>query len=161
VATLADIIEEHIKQLLARTDGGAIEIRRRDVAELFECVPSQINYVLETRFTPQRGYYVESRRGGGGYIRITRVLVRRNVATFSQIAEEIGSRIGQERAERLIDRLEKTGLISASKGALLRRALRHETGDLEPAVADMVRARLLRVMLMLVLHNQRAQGSEE
>ena len=70
MATLSDSIERYLKGRLSKAVEGVIEIRRSEVAEQFDCVPSQINYVLETRFTPQRGYYVESRRGGGGYIRI-------------------------------------------------------------------------------------------
>ena len=156
MATLADIIEEYIKQLMARTGGEAIEIRRRDVAQQFECVPSQINYVLETRFTPQRGYYVESRRGGGGYIRITRTFVRRNVVSFGQIAEEIGGRIGRERAEALLDRLEEMGLLPEAKSALIRGALRHETAGIEPPQSEVIRAKLLRGMLLVALHDQRS-----
>lgn len=155
MATLADIIEQYIKQRLARTGGNVIEIRRRDVAQQFECVPSQINYVLETRFTPHHGYYVESRRGGGGYIRITRALLRPSVATFRTIAEEIGSQIDQERAESLIRRLSESGLLSERKGALLRGVLRHETTDLEPPLDEIVRAKLLRVVLMVALNGQR------
>lgn len=154
MATLADIIEEYLKQRLARTGGDVIEIRRRDVAQRFECVPSQINYVLETRFTPYHGYYVESRRGGGGYIRITRALLRRNVVTFRAIADEIGSRIGQERAEGIIDQLVEAGLVDERLGALMRGTLRHETAGISPPTDEMVRAKLLRAMVMVALGDQ-------
>jgi len=155
MATLADIIEEHIKQLLARNGKDVIEIRRRDVAQKFECVPSQLNYGLETRFTPQRGYYVESRRGGGGYIRITRAFVRRHVLTFADITNEIGSRIGTDRADALVDRLREGGLLGERQAALIRSALRQETLGIDAPIDEMVRAKLLRVMLLVALHNQR------
>ncbi len=132
-----------------------IEIRRREVAQQFECVPSQINYVLETRFTPHHGYYVESRRGGGGYIRITRAMVRRSVGTFREIVEEIGSRIDGERAGRLMDQLEEAGVIGGTRGALIRGALRQETAGIDPPLDEVIRAKLLRVMLMIALHDQR------
>ena len=76
MARMSDIIEEFIKQLINETDG-VIEIQRNELPSYFKCVPSQINYVIDTRFTTERGYYVESRRGGGGHIRIKRVNVDR------------------------------------------------------------------------------------
>ena len=65
---MSDMIEEFIKELFDKTD--YIEIQRNDLAEQFNCVPSQINYVISTRFKPAQGYYVESKRGGGGHITI-------------------------------------------------------------------------------------------
>ncbi len=71
--SLADYIEEYIKKLLSLSARQWVDIQRSELAGKFDCVPSQINYVLSTRFTPERGYLVESRRGGKGYIRILRV----------------------------------------------------------------------------------------
>ena len=73
MARLSDIIEEFLKELMEGMDG-AIEIQRNELANRFRCVPSQINYVIDTRFTTEKGYYVESRRGGGGYIKIKRII---------------------------------------------------------------------------------------
>ena len=73
---ISDIIAGFIQQELDQA-GGALELQRADLAQRFNCVPSQINYVMSTRFSPEHGYIVESRRGGGGYIRITRVQVDR------------------------------------------------------------------------------------
>ena len=70
---LSNIIEDFINEMLREANGGEIELKRNALAEKFSCVPSQINYVITTRFSPERGYLVESRRGGGGYIRITPV----------------------------------------------------------------------------------------
>ncbi|MEA1959839.1 MAG: CtsR family transcriptional regulator [Bacillota bacterium] len=69
--SLADRIEQYIKVLIARSENGQIEIQRAELAETFDCVPSQVTYVLGTRFTQREGYYTESRRGGCGYVRIT------------------------------------------------------------------------------------------
>lgn len=74
MANLADKIERYLKEHLSRTE--ILEVRRAMLAALFDCAPSQINYVLTTRFTPERGYLVESRRGGGGYIRIIRLNIK-------------------------------------------------------------------------------------
>ena len=72
----SDLIEAYLKKILE--DSETIEIRRAEMANLFNCVPSQINYVINTRFTIQRGYTVESKRGGGGYIRIEKVKITDN-----------------------------------------------------------------------------------
>jgi len=71
--TLSDYIEDYLKKLLAVSPGQYVEIQRNELAEKFRCVPSQINYVLSTRFTPERGYLVQSRRGGRGYIKVMRI----------------------------------------------------------------------------------------
>ena len=73
LVNLSDLIEEHIKKLLAISPRGCIDIQRHELACKFQCVPSQINYVLDSRFILERGYLVESRRGGRGYIRICRI----------------------------------------------------------------------------------------
>lgn len=149
MATLADSIERYLKNLFASADG-VVEIRRCDIAERFACVPSQINYVLETRFTPQRGYYVESRRGGGGYIRITRTVARRAPTTYESVYRQIGRSISREAAEELVLTLEERGVFSARQGALIRAALRQETAGLDPEWGDLVRAKLLKAMFLLV-----------
>ena len=67
------MIASFLQQSLEEAENGVLEVQRNDLAQRFNCVPSQINYVMSTRFSPERGYIVESRRGGNGYIRITRV----------------------------------------------------------------------------------------
>ncbi len=74
MASLTDHIEEYLKKLLAISTRNYVEIQRAELARKFSCVPSQVNYVLNSRFSPERGYLVESRRGGSGYIRIYRVV---------------------------------------------------------------------------------------
>lgn len=154
MSTLSDSIERYLKGRLSRAVEGVIEIRRSEIAERFDCVPSQINYVLETRFTPQRGYYVESRRGGGGYIRIMRVYVRRSPTTWESICEEIGQRTTTQKAESIVGRLEELGWIDARRAALIRGALRQESAGTPPPWDEVIRAKLLRSMLMLVFHEE-------
>ena len=72
MAKISNSIEDFLLAMLKEAEG-SLEIQRSLLAERFDCAPSQINYVLTTRFTPYKGYYVESRRGGGGFIRITKV----------------------------------------------------------------------------------------
>ena len=70
---ISDIIESYLKQVLEMSEKEIVEIKRNEIADKFQCVPSQINYVINTRFTIEKGYVVESKRGGGGYIRIIKV----------------------------------------------------------------------------------------
>ncbi len=151
MGNLADYIEEYLKRLLEAADEGVIELQRRELAERFRCVPSQINYVLATRFTHERGYVVETRRGGGGYIRILRISfgMDRDLASFVQA--EIGEEIEAERAHALLTRLEDAGVIDARDSAFVRAVLERETARVHPVYQRTVRASLLKAMLMALL----------
>ena len=70
---MSDVIEDFIKDLFDEDESDLIEIQRNELAQHFNCVPSQINYVISTRFKPSQGYYVESKRGGGGNIKIRKI----------------------------------------------------------------------------------------
>lgn len=100
---LSNSIEEFLKELLNDEDG-IIEIKRNELAERLGCVPSQINYVIQTRFTKERGYNVESRRGGGGFIRITKVKVRGD-EYIMHIINSIGSSLDYGTARALVSNL--------------------------------------------------------
>jgi len=151
VGTLSDSIERYLKGRLSRAVEGVIEIRRSEVAEQFDCVPSQINYVLETRFTPQRGYYVESRRGGGGYIRIMRIYLRQKQSMWESVCEEIGESIDAARADSLVARLEEMGVLNARRALLVRGRSAMKRG-ISPPWDGVIRAKLLKSMLSLVFH---------
>ncbi|EPC72630.1 transcriptional repressor CtsR, partial [Lacticaseibacillus paracasei subsp. paracasei Lpp71] len=88
---ISDIIETYLKTILAQE--AAVEIRRAEIARRFNCVPSQINYVIKTRFTPARGYIVESKRGGGGYIRIVKVKLTDDQDLIQIMRQHIPSRL--------------------------------------------------------------------
>lgn len=114
---MSDMIADFIAELL--TDGGGVaELQRRQVADRFSCVPSQVSYVLETRFTPENGYLVESRRGGGGYIRIVRMMDDKAEALM-RAARGVGGRLTQSSATKLTRALVSAGLLSAREGSLL------------------------------------------
>ena len=97
---ISDIIAGFIQQELDQA-GGALELQRSDLAQRFNCVPSQINYVMSTRFSPEHGYIVESRRGGGGYIRITRVQVDRQTLLM-HVINSVGSRLDAASARAMV-----------------------------------------------------------
>ena len=92
---ISDIIENYLKKVLELSETEIVEIKRGEMADKFQCVPSQINYVINTRFTIERGYLVESKRGGGGYIRITKVKIHDQAHLIDQLTLIIGKGISQ------------------------------------------------------------------
>lgn len=145
--TLAERIEAYIRSLVLASRDGVVEIQRGDLAARFGCAPSQISYVLERRFTVERGYLVESKRGGGGYIRIVRLDLDPDDVWLTRLAEWVGEAIDQDRAEAIVDRLEDGGRLSRREAALIRAALRREVLQVELPMRDALRARLLKHML--------------
>lgn len=148
MANLADVIEGYLKELLGQKEG-VLELQRCDLAGQFGCAPSQINYVLATRFNPQRGYLVESRRGGGGYIRIIRLNVQENLHEY--VHQKIGDVIAQDEAVGIIRRLEEEGVLTDRERLLMEAAVNREAIGLPLPHRDMVRANLLKSMLITVL----------
>ena len=147
VRNLADLIEQYLERLLAASPEGMLEIQRSDLAERFGCAPSQINYVLETRFSYAQGYLVESRRGSGGYLRI--VKLPPEASRLVRLAlDHLGSAISQAAAERYICKLRAAGVISEREARLMMAAVRRESLGVELPLRDMVRARVLRAMLL-------------
>ena len=118
MARLSNHIEDYILGLLLEEDG-RIEIKRNVLAEHFGCAPSQINYVLTTRFTPVQGFFVESRRGGGGFIRIVKVELNDEKQYFDLLNEEVGTSITQSHTNRLLKSLEERGVEILSCGTCL------------------------------------------
>ncbi|MBQ3691999.1 MAG: CtsR family transcriptional regulator, partial [Clostridia bacterium] len=100
---ISDLVAQYIINMLEENDGGA-EIRRNELAETIGCVPSQISYVITSRFTPEQGYIVESRRGGGGYIKITRVQLDKRSAIM-HIINSIGDSVDSRKAASVIKEL--------------------------------------------------------
>jgi len=152
ISSLADHIERYIKALLDQSGQSGLEIRRIELAELFECVPSQINYVLKTRFSNERGYIVESRRGGGGYIRILRLEPQHQQGICPWIYETIGESIDMDGAEAVLVRLLDHEYLSRKEAVVIRSLLAEEMQNINPVYAGRIRAMLLRSMLMVLLY---------
>jgi transcriptional regulator CtsR len=110
MSRISDIIEAFINELIDASTG-PIEIKRNEMATQFNCAPSQINYVLTTRFTSDRGYVIESRRGGGGCIKILRVNMDENDYLLKMLADRIGDSTNKENAFELVEILYRKGLI--------------------------------------------------
>ena len=146
---LSDAIEQFIKTMLTQ-DEHEVELKRNELAEYFGCAPSQINYVLATRFTPAHGYIIESRRGGGGYIRIFRMQQDTSQQLLYLLNERIGDSIDQLSAGHLIQQMHEREIITSGEAALMNAAISQQALSL-PVTTDMknaLRARILRTMLM-------------
>ncbi|WP_407895538.1 CtsR family transcriptional regulator [Lacticaseibacillus sp. N501-2] len=140
---VTDIIERYLKALLDAEE--EVEIRRAQVAQRFDCVPSQINYVIKTRFTPERGYVVESKRGGGGYIRIVKVKIRTDCDLLAWMIAQLPSQISVQDARLMIQKLYDEGIVEQQTGNMMLNVLSHQTLN----VADAETERRLRARLLL------------
>lgn len=142
---MSDIIEEFIKELFDEED--SIEIQRNELAEQFNCVPSQINYVIATRFKPSQGYYVESRRGGGGHITIKKVNNTKS-DYIMHIINNIGSEITANEVDILISDFLTYDIIEPKEAKLLKVATSDNVLQLDKDTKDKVRARIFKNMLL-------------
>lgn len=121
------------------------------MAEKFQCVPSQINYVIATRFTLEKGYLVESKRGGGGFIRIQRIKLPTHGKIVDHLMSSLSERVDQETAEGLIEQLAEAKLITEREAKMLKAATHRDSIPLRLPVRDEVRAKVLKAMLIALL----------
>jgi len=149
------MIEGFIKRLLEESHG-KLDLQRNEMAVYFKCAPSQINYVLTTRFSLDRGYFIESRRGGGGYIRITRIDIDENDHILSLINEGIGGEISQRTAEAIIERMFEGDVIGKRESVIMKSAMQDQNSNIPYNLRDSLRAALLKSMLggILTLHEK-------
>ncbi|MBN2558099.1 MAG: CtsR family transcriptional regulator [Clostridia bacterium] len=151
MARLSDVIETFIKDMIKET-GGEAEIQRNALATRFNCVPSQINYVIGTRFTTEHGYFVESRRGGGGHIKIKRISVNNPYNDFMHLILSIGDSISEHSAVAHINNFVDYKLISFRDGILMKAAIGSKALQYAfPANRDRIRAEILKNMLMRLI----------
>ncbi|MGI6168994.1 MAG: CtsR family transcriptional regulator [Christensenellales bacterium] len=149
MAAISDTIEQFIRELF---DGESqqVEIQRNELAQLFRCAPSQINYVLATRFTLDQGYVIQSRRGGGGYIRIIRMDLDGENNLLDRILQKIGDVINERRATHIIETMYDEDLVDERTYRTMLVAIADRT--LAPAgeARDVVRANLMKVFILTV-----------
>lgn len=149
--TRADLMADHLEALVLQ-GGGAVEIQRGALAAHFGCAPSQVNYVLATRFTLAHGYVLESRPGAKGYIRI-RLLREREWAQLAAVvmgesaADESAGGVDQDQAGSLVGALRQVGLVTAREEALLVAMLDREVLRIGLPERDRLRARMLQAAL--------------
>lgn len=124
-----------------------VEIKRSEIADKFQCVPSQINYVINTRFTIEKGYAVESKRGGGGYIRIMKVQSHDDAHLIEQLLTLIQSRLAQSSAEDVILRLVEEDIITEREARIMLSVIDRSVLYIDLPYRDELRARMLKAML--------------
>ena len=147
---MSDIVARYIMDMLDESNGNA-EIQRNELAGLLGCVPSQINYVISSRFTPEQGYIVESRRGGGGYIRITRVTTDRRIAIM-HIVNSIGDSISSASAATILDNMAQQDIIDSYEKMLIMSALSDKAYRSVPQeMRDVLRAAVMKNMLATIV----------
>lgn len=138
----SDYIEEHIKAILEQFN--VAEVRRSELASRFEVVPSQINYVIKTRFTASRGYIVESKRGGGGYIRIGRITFSDKHELVHDLLKNMGEQLSSTVYTDILQFLFDEELMTEREGNL---CLAMASDNILGKEADYIRARMMRQIL--------------
>ncbi|BBU37810.1 transcriptional regulator CtsR [Aeribacillus pallidus] len=144
---ISDIIEQYLKHVLDSSGKEIVEIKRSEIADKFQCVPSQINYVINTRFTIERGYIVESKRGGGGYIRIMKIRINDRIQLINQILNAIGKRLSQSSAEDIVLRLADEEVISEREAKIMLSVIDRSVLYIDLPDRDELRARMMKAML--------------
>lgn len=142
---ISDSIEDFIKSLFDEED--FVEIQRNELAEYFNCVPSQINYVISTRFGPSQGYYVESRRGGGGYIKIKKVNITKS-NYLMHIITNIGEKISSNEVDIFISNFISYRIITEKEAKLLKVATSDNVLTIPSDLKDKIRAKIFKNMLL-------------
>jgi len=144
--SIADFIEEMLKNM-----GGTAELQRSELANKFKCVPSQINYVISTRFSPEHGYIVESRRGGGGFIRISRVEMDPELMIMHTV-NAIGSHLDMSTCVAMVANLRQSGVINDTEARLILSATSHSAlRPAQPHDRDFLRASILKQILINIV----------
>ena len=148
---ITDLIAGFLQGSLEEAENGVLEIQRSDLAQRFNCVPSQINYVVATRFSPERGYIVESQRGGNGYIRITRVRVDHETLLM-HVINSLGREVDYPSARAILGNLLHAGAMEEQTAKLLLTAVNDKSLSAVPKdVRDAVRADILKNTLILLV----------
>lgn len=152
---ISDIIEQHLKEILQTKGKNVIEIKRSEIAALFQCVPSQINYVINTRFTIEKGYIVESKRGGGGYIRIIRVIHQDKSELIDEIIGMINPAVTQHASIDVLGRLLEEEIITEREAKIMLSAIDRNTLAFQLPLRDEVRARVMTAMFSTLKYSNK------
>ncbi len=151
MAQLSDSIAHFIRELMDQET--FIELRRNELAQHFGCAPSQINYVLATRFSVDHGYIIESKRGGGGYVRIVRVQQSNKQSLLKTLLERVGNSVEEDVAMAIVSQLYERKIITAREEKLMQSAVRESALALPINAKNILRASVLKAMLRQVFRN--------
>lgn len=149
MARISDIIEKFLKDSLAEQDSKELLIQRNEIANKFNCAPSQINYVLTTRFTHEKGYIIESKRGGGGYIIIKKIQYS-NATQLESINNAIGDSITYSTALSILKHLYEINIISNNEYNIIKISINDRTLNSADNI-NKIRADILRGMITVIL----------
>jgi len=149
MAGISDQIEMFIKALFQQS-AGQVELQRNELAQYFRCAPSQINYVLSTRFTADQGYLIESRRGGGGFIRIVRLDMEKKSYLGETLQESIGEQITEDQARRVLECLKERAFITGREAQLILSGIADRVLE-NCAEKEKLRARILKTELLMLM----------
>ena len=150
MANISDVIEKFIIQTMGDED--FIDISRNQLAEYFSCAPSQINYVLDTRFTADRGYYKESRRGGSGFIKICKIKTSDSNSYLSElVVNSIGDELTSNRMEQICDKLLAEKIISDNEKNIILAGLSDDSLLMPFTIKDKVRAKSFKNILLKLM----------
>ena len=142
---MSDLIESYLKNVLLSNE--TVEIRRSEIADQFNCVPSQINYVINTRFTIQQGYVVESKRGGGGYIRIMKVNLVDEMDVLNTLGDLIPPQLSVREANHLLQNLYENELISKREAQMIALMMEKDTFPVSVKNGDEIRSNMMKKLI--------------
>ena len=149
MANISDIIEQFILKTMG--DDESVDISRNELASFFSCAPSQINYVLETRFTIDKGFVKESRRGGGGFIKISKINLDNDEYVSNLILESVGDELSQKRLSQILDKLKNENIISQKEKEIIFSALSDSSLAMPFTIKDSIRAKSFKNVLTTLM----------
>ena len=150
MANISEQIEKFLISTLGEND--SIDITRNSLAEYFSCVPSQINYVLETRFTVDRGYIVESKRGGGGFVKISKIKTSdSNDYLNGLFLESIGDDLSEKRFSQILDKLVSDNIMAENERVLIEASLSDDSLSMPFTIRDKVRAKAFKNVILKLM----------
>ena len=152
MANISEQIEKFLIATLGEND--SIDITRNSLAEYFSCVPSQINYVLETRFTVDRGFIVESKRGGGGYVKISKIKSGDNNEYLNSLfLESIGDELTEKRFSQILDKLVNDEIMTQKERVLVESSLSDDSLSMPFTIRDKVRAKAFKNVVIKLMNS--------
>lgn len=142
---MSDLIEDYLKNVLHKNE--TVEIRRSEIADRFNCVPSQINYVINTRFTIQQGYVVESKRGGGGYIRIMKVNLVDEMDILNALGDLVPEELSAREGNHLLQNLYENELITKREAQMMSLMMEKDTFPSNVKNAAEIRSNMMKKLI--------------
>ena len=144
---ISDYVANYILELLEENEDESVEIKRNELASIFGCVPSQINYVISTRFNPDHGYIVESRRGGGGYLRIKQV--KHEDGIIMQTIKAVGESLDEKTAKSYLANLIRHNALDERTASIIFSGICDNSLTVNQPQKDKVRANIFKNMLAM------------